>query len=186
MLIFAVQTLSLEFECRFSNSFWPDIVGQAYTCEVIGIRNTEEVLVKGVQAKGKGNLDFLAVYLANDNVKSIPLKLGSVFVNLKLLWLTPKLQNISANDFKLFPNLVDLSLPENLLTNIDSDLFKHTPNIKSISFKGSKLKTIGTSLLDGLKHLESADFRSNICIDYAADNQTGFEEMKRKIAANCQ
>ena len=190
IVTFNCTVRALEFECYYLEDNYWSITGNIYGCKVDQIRNIEDTElfeVTGDHEVGFGNEDVEALIVVGTNFLSIPLNIGEVLSNIKVLeWKSSSLKTITANDLEQFPNLEILDLSGNDLIKLDGDLFTHTPNVKVVVFNTNALKIIEDDLLVDLIQLQSADFRQNVCINESTSNDgVGFTQLRKIFTENC-
>ena len=180
---FAIEFQSYCFEDSASG------LARIYQCLIIQTNNTEIELTlsdNSTHLDSKGNIDVSGLSLFREKVPWIPPNIGYFYPNLKFLqWYKTSLESITAKDLKQFPNLEYLDLRENRLVSLDNDLFRFSSSLKWIYFGNNPLKHVGSNILDGLNRLELANFDESDCIDYNADSQAGFDELKSRFLKNC-
>jgi methyl-accepting chemotaxis protein len=163
--------------------------GTLYSCRpnITNYRNENLVeKVTGTHLSGNSFSDVKVLTIENKILNQIPKGIEGFFPNLKLIRLQrTNLKEISADDFKAFPNLISFSSWYNPLVKLESDLFKHTSKLQFIRFRNNLIEQVGENLLTNLRSLRKADFSGNVCIDFNAISRSEIEKLNEKLNENC-
>lgn len=128
-------------------------------------------------------------FLEGQTIPSMPRNIGLVFKNLIALRLTNvKLEYLSKEDLKEFPNLRHLWACCNKLKVLDADLFQFNPNLISLSFESNEIQSVGIGVLDDLTQLKRISSHSNKCINYpdiVDGNKQNIEALKAELEQKC-
>lgn len=186
----ALPSSAMEFQCEFIEGIYK-IVGPVYECRVVAVQNlinTRFTGTFGTHLPGKENNNVNFLRLSDLNVQArIPFGIGEVFPNLRVLhWARSNLQSLSLKDLPMNLQFLQiLEVPGNNLITLDGNLFRFTRQLKAIDFSSNKLRIINHDLVAALYQLELANFESNECINYAANDRSGISILTARFASGC-
>jgi hypothetical protein len=188
LVLFVSFGQSVILKCDFHMSTW-DYVGAVYECSSRTENTGNSTIIKevrGTHSNGKVNEDVESFRENGNSLTFIPTNLASFFPNLKVIFITAPLLQLSSSDLKSFPNLVLFISEYGKFTNIDGDLFQYTRQLKDIRFYSPELKSVGENLLTGLNDLVFVYFISSGCIgSVQANSPQKIQELSQKLLLNC-
>lgn len=142
--------------------------------------------ITGNHLSGKSNADVKGFWMSRSQFNRFLLGIDKFFTNLHGFgWIYGKLETISSNDLKAFPDLEMVSFGYNQLTSLDGNLFEHTPNITWAEFHGNQLENVGFGLFDKLNNFTTAYFKPNSCINVNANTPSAIQELKVLLQNQC-
>lgn len=189
LLWIIASAAGVVIKCEFKSVGWT--VGPHYSCsqgKIVSAENSTHLTkVLGEHELERNNTNVRGLEISDDDIFVKMFKgIEKFFPNLVVIfWQNGKIEEISAEDFEPFTNLVQLSFSENNLYSLDGNLFLHTRQLKWISFGHNKLNDVGNKILDGLESLMYANFRDNTCVDFIAQNKSQIEKLSALLRTDC-
>lgn len=180
--------ITLQCEYKEFQSYWANQTnaGTQYTCIVRNLRTSQlDRTVVGAQGEhrpGKSHKDVRQVYIENQNCPYLPLKIGYVFDNLEIFYVTrSKVQYLTNDDLNGMRNLKIFDVSHNPIKNLTGDFFKGHKEIEIISFYECELNFVGEGALDHFENLQQGHFEQNNCVDYRGDKPNKISALKKEL-----
>lgn len=198
-LLFCVAALvassyGYSIDCSsFSQLDWGFSIGSRFGgyCQINYADNDQENLVAingDLEGKTLADVEFLYVSgygTMGEGTDRLPSNLGTLLPNLvSLTWNGAKLKHVSASDFASWPNLLQLTLSNNMIRQLDGNLLSNNPLLQTIDFSMNSIALVGSGFFDGLTALTAVGFISNRCLEMYMPSMD-IEQTKTDIAFSC-
>lgn len=155
---------------------------------ILNITQKNEVMTSASTVTGIERVK--ALYITKQTIYYMPKFTESFAKNLKLLYLaSSKLQSISREDLRQFPNLIRFSVWNNEILFLSFDLFELTPKLESIEVNWNRLEFVGEGIFDSLTNLGYISMGQSGCIDFSAEPKNHpqtFVVLKSKLLEQCK
>lgn len=191
---FVASSYGYSIDCSsFYQQDWGTPVGDVLGgyCQ-INYADSDEVNLVAINGDlaGKTLADVQFLYVSgygsmSEGTDRLPSNLGTLVPNLVFLsWNGARLKHISASDLAAWPNLIQLSLSNNMIRQLDGDLLSNNPLLHTIDFTMNSISQVGPGFFDGLTALTQINFYSNKCVDMYMSSMD-IEQTKADILFFC-
>lgn len=185
-------------EYGFGDQSFGSYLSKVYFCsaKITADGNPDITTVTGNLDRGKTLSDVQYFTLGEGGIISpitkIPSNFGTFFSGLVgICWFNSRLEKISAEDLRPFPNLVYANFYSNLIRRIEADMFKYNPLIVVFEFSGNVIDFIDKDFLNNTPLLQAAGVYNNRCIGMTQavggliNQYYTFEHLKSDIEHMC-
>lgn len=173
---------AVEFNCMFTRS---------YKCDVISgtIRTRNEALVTrvyGFHENSRSNQDVLVFDARMVSLSYFPRNLNLYLPKVTTIFVEKGLQDITKEDLRQYPKLLEIYLSDNEIEWIEKDLFIYNPQLQLVFFDRCKIKYVDPNVFDHLNMLVFLGFDNNICDSgHQENNRNGVLNLIQSIKRNC-
>lgn len=181
--------MSLNVTCDYRTASW-GFIDDHYQCHIneLRVESQDEVIdaIHGEHLPEKSAADVKSIHIDEQYCMFMPKNFDSFFKNIEGIRIsTSNLESITQADLKVFPNLKQLVLSNNVIIELSADLFEHNQELTFLDFANNNILLIAENIFTPIENLESIDLTDNICITKAGHTEADIEEVVREIIANC-
>lgn len=135
----------------------------------------------------KSNDNVTGLYAYNKNIQYLPKGIKNVFKNIKRIGIEYSgLCELTQDDMKSFPKLIELNLLHNDLISLENGIFHFNLELVYIDLSSNQLISIESEVFKNLKYLAYLKLNKNDCIDKDAVNRkSDVNEVIAQVNAMC-
>jgi Leucine-rich repeat (LRR) protein len=142
--------------------------------------------VFGEHKENLSNNEVGVLTIENQNCAYLPKHIDQHLPNLYQLDIkNSALIEITSADLKMFPNLKNLYIRENLIESLTPGLFAFNQKLQFVNFNDNKIKRIAEGIFDSVPEILSISIERNGCINYSAYGDDEINRLKELIK-NCK
>lgn len=182
---------ALDIKCKTHRVEWMYVSdsSRVLACYDENLAVTSRESVTNVTLRGYSYDDVKIIGIAEQICHFIPQNFDNFMKNVEGLSISQShLKEIKKDDFRQFPNIIELKFVKNDIKELDNDLFEYTPNLKFLSLDFNKIIVVGLNTFDNVPLIKGVYVKRNNCIDKRSDYQpeTSFviDVMKQKCVTN--
>jgi len=191
MMLFCAEVASMEIECYYHNrDIWFEPIEEenstsCYSNTVKFLRPSPWKAVTKVNEYAAGNDQVKTIKVADvRNLNSIPSGIDKFFPNLiGILFIRCNILQVWQANFKPFPEIRCILLPQNQLEVLEKDLFEYNKKLEYLNFLVNNFKHIDAKILDNLHALT---FINITCVGVQLASSSTKLAFENLFASECQ